>query len=147
MYKLPYFNEEDLDKVIEFMKDNPFAVVTGYGEEYPVASHLPVNIELREEGKIYITGHLMKYTDHHKAFEKNEHVLVVFTGPHCFVTAEWYTELNVGSTWNYMTVQAKGKIFFTDEAGTIAAIKAVTERFEGKDTAAAFDKLSNNRHV
>ena len=49
MYKLPYFTEADPEKVISFMKENAFAVVTGVGDEYPVASHLPLNFETREE--------------------------------------------------------------------------------------------------
>lgn len=140
MYKLPYFQEEDRDKVIAFMKANPFAVVTGIGNEYPVASHLPLNFETRED-KIFLTGHLMKSTDHHKAFEKNENVLVIFNGPHCFVTAEWYAQPLSGSTWNYITVHAKGKIKFLDEAGTIKAINAITNKYVGMNNAASFDKL------
>jgi len=140
MYKLPYFTEEDQEKVIAFMKENSFAVVTGFGEEYPVASHLPLNIEIRGE-KIFFTGHLMKNTDHHKAFEKNENVLVVFNGPHTYVSASWYTKPDVASTWNYITVHAKGKIRFTDEAGTYNAVRSITNKYEGTGTAASFDKL------
>ncbi|MEO8768883.1 MAG: FMN-binding negative transcriptional regulator [Ferruginibacter sp.] len=141
MYKLPYFTEEDQEKVITFMKENSFAVVTGFGDEYPVASHLPLSIDLKEDGKIFLSGHLMKNTDHHKAFEKNENVLVVFNGPHTYVSASWYTKPDVASTWNYITVHAKGKIKFTDEAGTYKAIKAITNKYEGTGTAASFDKL------
>ena len=140
MYKLPYFTEEDQEKVIAFMKENSFAVVTGFGEEYPVASHLPLNIEIRGE-KIFFTGHLMKNTDHHKAFEKNENILVVFNGPHTYVSASWYTKPDVASTWNYITVHAKGKIRFTDEAGTYNAVRSITNKYEGTGTAASFDKL------
>ena len=140
MYKLPYFTEQDQEKVITFMKENSFAMVTGFDDEYPVASHLPLNFEPRGE-KIFLTGHLMKNTDHHKAFEKNENVLVVFNGPHCFVTAEWYTQPISGSTWNYITVHAKGKINFLDEAGTLKAINAITNKYVGMNNAASFDKL------
>ena len=140
MYKLPYFTEEDPEKVIAFMKENAFAIVTGFGEEYPVASHLPLNFETREE-KIFLTGHLMKHTDHHKAFEKNENVLVVFNGPHCFVSADWYNKPAVASTWNYITVHARGKIKFTDEEGTYKAILAITNKYVGTGTAGSFDKL------
>ena len=140
MYKLPYFTEEDQEKVIAFMKENSFAVVTGFGEEYPVASHLPLNIEIRGE-KIFFTGHLMKNTDHHKAFEKNENILVVFNGPHTYISASWYTKPDVASTWNYITVHAKGKIRFTDEAGTYNAVRSITNKYEGTGTAASFDKL------
>lgn len=138
MYKLPYFTEEDPEKVLAFMKEYPFAVVTGNGNEYPVASHLPLNIEIREAGKIFLTGHLMKNTDHHKAFEKNEHVLVIFNGPHTYISASWYATPAVASTWNYITVHAKGKIKFTDEAGTLEAIRSITNKYEGKDSAASF---------
>ena len=123
------------------MKENAFAVVTGFGDEYPVASHLPLEVEIKEDGKIIFSGHLMKHTDHHKAFEKNENVLVVFNGPHTYVSASWYTKPDVASTWNYITVHAKGKIKFTDEAGTYKAIKAITNKYEGTGTAASFDKL------
>jgi transcriptional regulator len=140
MYKLPYFTEQDQEKVIAFMKENSFAVVTGFGSEYPVATQLPLNIEVRGD-KLFLTGHLMKNTDHHKAFEKNENVLVVFTGPHCYVSASWYSKQNVASTWNYITVHAKGKIRFTDDAGTFDAIKHITNKYEGRATAAAFDNL------
>lgn len=142
MYKFPYFTEADHELVIAFMKENAFAVVTGIGKEYPVATQLPLNIEIRAGGKIFITGHLMKNTDHHKAFEINENVLVVFTGPHCYVSASWYTNPASASTWNYITVQAKGKIKFTDVEGTYKAIQDITNKYEGKKTAAAFDQLS-----
>lgn len=141
MYKLPYFTEEDPEKVIRFMKENSFAVITGFGEEYPVASHLPLEIIIKEDGKIFFTGHLMKNSDHYKSFEKNENILVVFNGPHTFVSASWYTKPDVASTWNYISVHAKGKIKFTDEAGTYKAIHAITNKYEGIETAASFDKL------
>ncbi|MBC7536370.1 MAG: FMN-binding negative transcriptional regulator [Ferruginibacter sp.] len=142
MYKLPYFTEEDPDKVIAFMKENSFAVIAGFGTDYPVASHLPLEIETWQDGKVFFSGHLMKNTDHHKAFEKNENVLVIFNGPHTYVSASWYEEKEVASTWNYMTVHAQGKIKFTDDEGTYKAIKAITNKYEETNSAAAFDRLA-----
>ncbi len=142
MYKLPHFTETDQTKIVEFINKNPFAVIAGFGKEYPVASHIPIAIE-EKKGKLFLHGHIMKKSDHHLAFEQNNNVLVIFNGPHCYVSASWYTNPLGASTWNYMTVHAKGKVIFTDEAGTIKAIKEVTERFEGKDTAASFDKLGD----
>ena len=141
MYKLPYFTETDPENIHVFIRENPFAIVTGFGDEYPVASHLPLQMEIRENGKIFFSGHLMKNTDHHKAFEKYEHVLLIFNGPHSYVSASWYTEKNVASTWNYMAVHAKGKIRFTDEDGTYNAIKSITDKYEGTGSAASFENL------
>ena len=140
MYKFSYYTEQDDEKVIAFMKANAFALITGHGEKYPVATQIPLEIKVID-GKIFLEGHLMRKTDHHLAFEKNNNVLVLFTGPHCYVSASWYTNPSVGSTWNYITVHAKGKISFTDEAGTIKAVKAVSDKYEGTTSAGAFDNL------
>lgn len=129
MYKLSYFTEADQDKVFSLMKDNPFAIITGTGRDYPVATHIPLQV-INVEGDIFFTGHMMRSTDHHKAFIENPNVLVIFNGPHTYVSASWYLNPNSASTWNYMTVHAKGKISFIDEEGTYKVIKELTERFE-----------------
>lgn len=141
MYKFPHYTEPDTAKVIAFMHANPFVIITGIGAEYPVATHIPLETSITEEGKMILSGHMMRKTDHHLAFEKNDQVLVIFHGPHCYVSASWYTTPDVGSTWNYMTVHARGRIRYTDEAGTRAAVKAVSNKYEGRDTEASFDKL------
>lgn len=141
MYKFPYYTENDFEKVIAFMKGNPFATIIGFGEQYPAASHIPLEVHVQNDSKIFLSGHLMKKTDHHIAFEKNEHVLAIFNGPHTQVSASWYTTPAMGSTWNYMTVHAKGKIHFTDEQGTYEAVKAITDKYEGFDKSSSFDKL------
>jgi transcriptional regulator len=143
MYKFAYYTEEDHEKVIAFMKENAFALITGIGENYPVATQIPLHIKVLE-GKLFLEGHMMRKTDHHLAFEKNSNVLVLFTGPHCFVSANWYTDPSMGSTWNYMTVHAKGKINFVDEAATVQMVKSLSDRYVGTQSAASFDSLSND---
>ena len=140
MYKIPYFTEKDAQEVVDFMKVHSFAMVTGIGIDVPVATQLPLEIE-EKDGKIFLKGHLMRKTDHHLAFEKNNKVLVLFTGPHCYVSAAWYNNPNTASTWNYMTVHARGKISFMDDDGTYEAVKAVTNKYEGTETKAAFNNM------
>lgn len=140
MYNISYFTEPDRELIIAFMKEYSFAMVTGIGENYPVATQLPLEIE-EKDGRVFLKGHLMRKTDHHLAFEKNNNVLVLFTGPHCYVSAGWYNNPNTASTWNYMTVHARGKIIFTDEKGTYEAVKSVTNKYEGTETKAAFNNM------
>ena len=140
MYKFSYYTEPDIEKVTTFMKANAFALITGMGEKYPVATQIPLAIKLIDD-KLFLEGHLMRKTDHHLAFEKNDKVLVLFTGPHCFVSASWYSNPSVGSTWNYITVHAKGTITFMNEEGTYNAVKAVSDQYEGTQSAGSFDSL------
>ncbi|HUS03557.1 MAG TPA: FMN-binding negative transcriptional regulator [Chitinophagaceae bacterium] len=140
MYKLKYFTEEDNEKVLALMKDYSFATLTGIGDEYPVATHVPLDIK-QVDDKLVFTGHIMKNSDHHKAFLKNGDVLVIFNGPHCHISASWYPNPVQASTWNYMTVHAKGKIRFGDEAYTRQIVEALTNKYENPDSEAAFNKL------
>ncbi|MBS1512453.1 MAG: FMN-binding negative transcriptional regulator [Bacteroidetes bacterium] len=141
MYSFPYYTEPDHQKVIAFMKQHAFAMITGIGNNGPVATQVPVTI-IEQGGQLFLEGHIMRKTDHQLAFEKNNQVLVMFTGPHCYVNANWYTNPSIGSTWNYMTVQAKGIIHFLDEANTRLAVKALSDTYTGTGSAASFDQLS-----
>ena len=140
MYDISYFKEKEKAEIIAFMKENSFAIITGMGENFPVATQIPLEVE-EKDGKLFLHGHIMKKTDHHLAFEKNNNVLVLFTGPHCYVSASWYNNPQTASTWNYMTVHAKGKIIFTDDDGTYEAVKSITNKYEGTATKAAFNNI------
>lgn len=143
MYDLPYFKEEDQEMVLKFMRDHPFVFLTGVNEENkPVATQVPVFID-EKDGKLFLTGHIMKSNDHHKAFEKNKNVLAVFTSPHVYVSGTWYSNPQQASTWNYMSVHAKGSIRFGSEADLIAILKRLTLHYENNNTASTtiFDNL------
>jgi len=143
MYNLSYFKEQDAEVVLQFMKEHPFVFLTGVDKENkPVATQIPVFIDVRD-GKLFLTGHIMKNTDHHKAFEQNPNVLAVFTGPHTYVSATWYDDPHQASTWNYISVHAKGTIRFGDADELIAVLKRLTLHYENNNTASStvFDNL------
>jgi len=140
MYKISHFTETDKEKVFEFMQRYSFAIVTGIQNNFPVATHIPLEVKKQNE-QIIFTGHIMKDSDHYRAFSQNENVLVIFTGPHCYVSASWYVTKNVASTWNYIDVHAKGKIKFTDDEGTKLIIENITNQYEGTVSAVAFHKM------
>ena len=140
MYKLSYFTEQDPAVVLAFMKAYPFAVVTAAGKDYPVATHLPLAIE-EIESKMVFTGHIMRNTDHHKAFTNNDRVLVIFNGPHCHVSAGWYPNPHLASTWNYISVHAKGRISFVSESETMKIIEDITIKYEGAESGSSFQNI------
>lgn len=130
MYQLPHFEEKDQEKVLAFVKANPFAFICGCtAAMQPVATQIPVFIEERE-GKLFLKGHMMRNTDHHLAFVENAKALVVFTGAHTYVSASWYSDPHTASTWNYMSVHATGRLRFLDEAALIEVLRETTNHFE-----------------
>lgn len=142
MYNLSYFKENDRAEVVAFAKAHPFAFITGVDANHrPVATQIPVFIDERD-GKLFLSGHLMKKMDHHLAFERNPHVLAVFTGPSCYVSASWYSDKRQGSTWNYVSVHCKGKIRFLDHQALLDVLERTTAHYEGNpDSGANFKDI------
>ena len=144
MYNLPYYKEKDSEEVLQFMKEYPFIFLTGVdADNKPVATQVPVFID-EKDGKLFLTGHIMKHTDHHKAFLLNKEVLAVFTGPHTYVSATWYSNPQQASTWNYMSVHAKGTIRFGDGEELVAILKRLTLHYENQnpESTTIYDNLS-----
>ena len=130
MYDLPYHKENDPQVIQAFVDEHPFAFLTGVDvDSRPVATQVPVFIEDKDGRKI-MRGHIMKHNDHHKAFLHNPNVLVVFTGHHTYVSATWYSNPYLASTWNYMSVHVKGIIRFLDDAALDDVLRKTTLHFE-----------------
>ncbi|MGE5106868.1 MAG: FMN-binding negative transcriptional regulator [Sphingobacteriales bacterium] len=142
MYSLPYFKEKEKEVVMQFIKENPFAFLSGCDEDNkPVATQVPLFIDERE-GKLFLTGHIMKNTDHHNAFEHNQNVLAVFTGAHAYISASWYSDPQQVSTWNYISVHARGVLRFLGNDDLLELLKRTTNHFENNPHSAAnFEQL------
>jgi len=144
MYNLPYYQEKDPEVIKQFVREHPFAFVAGCdADKKPVATQVPVFID-EKDGKLFLTGHIMRNTDHHKAFEQNANVLAVFTGPHVYVSATWYDDPHQASTWNYMSVHAHGNMRFGDEQELVNILKRLTLHYENGNTSSTtvFDNLA-----
>lgn len=144
MYSFPYFKTDNIDEVLSFMREHPFAFITGSfqnGEQ--VATQIPFLIE-EKEGVIYLQGHFMKGTNHHRAFIENSNALVVFTGPHAYISASWYDNPSMSSTWNYMSVQVTGNVKFMNDEELIQFMQKLSLHFEDQQTNSptVFENLS-----
>lgn len=145
MYAIPHFHEPDEQVVLAFLKKHPFATLVVQTEGATAAvTQVPLLISQGDDGSLRFCGHVMKGTDHHRAMKAATDILVLFTGPHGYVSAAWYDGPPSASTWNYLSVQAKGKLRFRDEEGTIEALRNLTNQYEGEDSPASFSQLATD---
>ena len=130
MYDIPYFKAGHPEEVIAYMRAHPFALICGADESgKPVATQIPFLFEQRED-KLFLQGHFMKKQDHTNAFLKNPNALVVFSGAHTYVSASWYENKQIASTWNYQAVHAAGMIRFQDASFLLQLLTRLTETYE-----------------
>jgi transcriptional regulator len=106
MYSPGYNQLENRAELLEFMRDNGFPLlVTGTGGTLH-ASHLPSMVHERNE-EIVLDMHMARSNPQWKEFFDDE-VMVVFSGPHAYVSPRWYLEKERVPTWNYAAVHAYG---------------------------------------
>ena len=134
MYNFSYFKEQDRQTLLAFLEDYPFAFLTGSDAAgNQVATQIPMLMEERD-GELYLQGHVMCNTDHHKAFKDNPKALLVFTGPSAYVSASWYSNPQMGSTYNYMSVHISGQMQFMSDDALVQFMKKLTLKFEKGNT-------------
>jgi transcriptional regulator len=98
---------EDRAATLAFMKTNPFAILISMGENGPMATHLPLLVRETDHSFI-IRGHFAK-ANHHWSFLDQQESLVIFHGPHAYISPSWYEIRESVPTWNYATVHVYGK--------------------------------------
>jgi len=114
MYSPSYNRLEDRAELLEFMRANSFALlVTGTGGALQ-ASHLPVMVK-EHDGKLSLDMHMARNNPQWQEFFDDE-VMVVFSGPHAYVSPRWYEEQERVPTWNYAAVHAYGIPGVIDES-------------------------------
>ena len=106
MYAPSYNQLENRAELLEFMRANGFPVlVTGTGGTL-LASHLPAMIQ-ESKNEIRLDMHMARANPQWKEFFEDQ-VMVVFSGPHAYVSPRWYLEEERVPTWNYAAVHAYG---------------------------------------
>jgi transcriptional regulator len=129
MYSPPYNRVEDRKELVAFMQANSFAILVTATGGAPMASHLPAVVADGEQG-IVIHSHMAKNNPQWQEFFDDE-VLVVFAGPHAYVSPRWYEDKERVPTWNYAAVHAYGKVTLTkDRAAKRAAQRELVAQLD-----------------
>lgn len=147
MYNIPYFKAKEHEDVIAFMKAHPFIVLCGVDKEgKPIATHLPVLVETKEE-RLFLQAHIMRKQNHTIAFEGNSNVLAIFHGENSYISAQLYDQKNTASTWNYSAVHASGKLAFLDDEALYQFLISLTNHFEGNPHSPSSVKSMSEEYV
>ncbi|HVC48091.1 MAG TPA: FMN-binding negative transcriptional regulator [Terracidiphilus sp.] len=127
----PRFNQiTDRATLLEAMRAYSFAILFGPGADGPpAATHLPLVV--RDEGPHgLIEGHFARANSHWQVLAGRE-MLVVFPGPHAYVSPTLYAEQLSVPTWNYIAIHAYGTLeLVEDEPGKLALLHGLIHTHE-----------------
>ncbi len=113
---------DDQAQLLAFMQAYSFATLVSHVEGQIFASHLPLTIVATDE-RIALHGHLAKANPQWQELATQSEVLVIFQGPHAYISPQHYAKHESVPTWNYIAVHAYGAAqLVTDEQGKLAAL-------------------------
>ncbi len=109
MYIPAHFREDDLATLQAFMREYSFATLVSTTDEgVPIATSLPFLLESEPAPYGTLKAHMALGNPQWRTFRQDREVLVLFQGPHAYITPSWYEETLSVPTWNYAMVHAYG---------------------------------------
>jgi transcriptional regulator len=108
MYTPKHFEVRDLAEMHALMDRWSFATLVTDDAGHLVASHLPFLIDSNRGPQGTLMSHMARANGQWRAFDQAGEALVLFQGPHAYISPSWYTVHPSVPTWNYAVVHAYG---------------------------------------
>src|SRR5262245_51222170 len=121
MYVPPAFQESDRSKLFDFVEAHSFGLLVSQLDGQLFATHLPLLVDRHSAAQGRLVGHVARANPQWRELA-DQQVLVVFSGPHAYVSPRWYEAENVVPTWNYVAVHAYGRCQLIDDPAALGDI-------------------------
>lgn len=128
MFIPKFFKVTDFNEISEFIQRNSFGTIVTTKKDKPIATHIPLEFR-KEEDEYYIYGHMAYGNPQWKTFETCENALIIYQGPHAYISSSWYSHENV-PTWNYQAVHVYGKPTILEEEELKQDLMLLLEKYE-----------------
>jgi transcriptional regulator len=123
---------EDLALLHQTMEEYPFVELVTAAPSLRI-THLPVWLDRRAGPYGTLFGHIARNNPQSEAIQAGGAAVVVFRGPHAYISPSWYENPKSVPTWNFAAIHASGNLrAVTDEAALYDLLSELIKRFETK---------------
>lgn len=130
MYLPDAFAVTDPRLLSEVMRTFPFATLVSGGDRL-FASHLPFILDFGHPPFGRLRAHVARTNPHWLRLQAGTEVLVIFEGPHAYVSPRWYASRPAVPTWNYVVVHAYGRPRLVEDVASLRRMTTeLTAQFE-----------------
>ena len=149
MYPPAAQRKNDPAFIKKIIRDHPFAELISNGDTL-LCSHIPILINEKSDD-IVLFGHLANKNEQCQVLKDGEKVLLVFRGPHSYISSSWYQQKGKISTWDYSAVHIWATCSVQDQDELFQSLQVLYHHLEGK--AGAFEDIdtaklqSNLKHI
>lgn len=130
MRQSPSFTFADVVEIRRVIDENPWATIVSMTDDGLVASHYVVLLDDAHDD-LTVVGHVGRPDEVVHGLGEHE-FLIVFQGPHGYISPAWYGDAQSVPTWNYTAVHLSGVPEILDDDENLAALGRMVDRFEGR---------------
>ncbi|SIQ05484.1 negative transcriptional regulator, PaiB family [Janthinobacterium sp. TND4EL3] len=137
MYTPATFREERLDVLHGLIDSHPLGALVRHGADGLCADHLPFEIAAPTLDAPFgiLRAHVARANPVWRAAGGSDECMVIFQGPHAYITPAWYAEKQRSGkevpTFNYAVVHAHGALRAIDDAAwLLGLVERLTARHE-----------------
>lgn len=127
MYILDAYKTTDRNQIVQFIHENNFADLVTHSNGVLCSNKVPFLFDA-EKNELY--GHLGKGNEQLSDLQSDEEALVIFSGAHVYVSPQWYVSDNAVPTWNFQSLQCRGKPEIVDHKGLMEILARLTRFHE-----------------
>jgi transcriptional regulator len=141
MYIPKYFTIDNEEDIYNFIEKNSFATLFSQHNGEPYATHLPLLLN-KEEGFLY--GHFARPNEQWRDIV-NQEVLVIFQGPHCYISPSWYETNQAVPTWNYVAIHVYGQMEIVEDGQEVFnSLIDMVKKYEKPDSPYHLEDVDSN---
>lgn len=126
MYAAKHFKNDNTEEIKEFIHQHGFGILVSQGNGKLIATHIPLEFS---PDKTKLTGHVSRANPQWKNVHDNDEVLIIFSGPHAYVSSSWYAVQSV-PTWNYIAAHVYGRIKIIEGEALYNSLVTMLNRYE-----------------
>ena len=130
MYLPRPFAVEDAPKLHDFIEQFSFASLVTQNDGNLIASHIPFVLDREAGASGRLRGHVAVRNPQLAHLKSGSEALVMFQGPHSYISPSWYLSQDTVPTWNYTAVHAYGRPRMLDRDGLIILLKDLVHQNE-----------------
>jgi transcriptional regulator len=121
------FHWQDREAMLGFVADVSFAHIFAATPDGPRVAHAPVVVTREGHLRFHLarSNGLAKHLDGLTA-------LASLTGPEAYISPDWYGVADQVPTWNYMAVEAEGRVHRLGETDLVALLDDISAQHEAR---------------
>ena len=129
MYLPGVYKTEDNKKIEKFIQENSFADLVTIQNGKLCSNKVPL---LFDKDNYCLYGHFGKSNPQLNDLMSSAEVLVIFSGAHSYISPQWYKSQDMVPTWNFQTLQVRGKARLVDEDKLLGILAELTAFHESE---------------